>query len=1571
MEWPYGLVCFPGVELVTCPPEGCYLPFEYTPVQHSENDSNSHGLAGTPLPKLPPKSMLVKLPHNIKLLPAYMLAKDISVGLESMFEEHYSRPLPPGCLFASKKHRAAVWPAECAPLPRSSLPGKLVSLLEDYIQGHPIGEKKTEGKQPKAVPKPIEVTDKVASTNSGDGAQEISERMNIDVISLPAHYILPPGVELISGVKVVAAPFFWSLPSQTALVQLSDPQENLLQLAVRHIYPLDIPLVHLLPPALRSIFTSFKIQSIKGLDSLAKQLDSFFSLPKNYAIIQLPAVYDVHSWGEVLPGVQTVSWETNNPKFPLPPGHFFIERPRQAYSQELPPGFALGIHPIYASFRPPSSTSTQSAIFPPQIEIMHLVPRYYLPRNVTVLNTGIFSKQTFNIHTGGASTYSGPNGQEYVKNSFDPSWIIQLAAFEQVCATSCVLPWPCSALYEPVVYSALCQLDPKLLNEEYALLYFPMHPKENHGLHYPPNMSKHPQSNEIVSLLFNSKIGKQSYHIQNDFQKCIGALLDTCLRQSKDSKQQLCLLESFLLEDILKASSDDASHPWFEDISGSVHVVKMSNGFPLPEERIEHALTATTKINSDPLETSAMVSNKPVQYNKIEVVYPILVNISTRKFHTPCVSAELNTFLTDYSIFHWHFSTDEKKYVEKLLKFRMKDHAVEQALVSVRKLESQQQQIHQELSSKESELSKTRKKFEELNNSYAVMKEQCQKDEDYKGVIQKLKEQLAKQQQALLSFQQGADKVTEPVDPSVLTNQEVVQLQEQVTRAQQQQQVLISQLTEYENQIKELSNKQYQEVLKQSIVTHLQDKLGVHLSSLKELIMSLLMSFSSKFYQIIYEEFHLTEIGLFELLQEAEKLQTLLPMQSIQSQNNHEHGLPVDDEISLITTDGDNTIFMENNAKVRSSNSVAHSLSEKKAQSATVSRIQQAIRHGPYYSSPHDLYPPSTILDPTMPSSGLGDNNSVFSAITSQSMSSLPAASLGGYLPRDLSRDILGKKLKVSQDFPLDVSSLYSRNSTAGNMSNKNNYMSIAKPVIPMAANATMQPIQPFAPEDLPRGVGDLLTSKRKKVAEESGVDFSLVNSIPAIISIQEVHEELKQLGNILNETMHVIVTHSAYTSGLRPSFVFPSSGNIPSTSEGSSQSPTQNAPENPLPGVVFVSDGAANGNVSLVRSINWQQLTVAFDQVMQKLLLFSAVSVSRYRQTHDHLLRRMELENSQLHKAYHSLSVHDSFVCSLITQPVPVAVNGGSGSSIRSSNSMTYSTATNSIVGSSASETVAQLQERLFRTEKQYQDTIESLLQTSIQPVQHQISQYVLLHEQLTSYQFHIMLLKQTLQQDESGLSLLSGSGGMRASLSLPPGASFNLPGTSLPTDKKFKAREPAKSSLTENLLSRSWEENLLQKKEDSLLSKALTYRISKVHEKLFWLQEKEKFIKNELQKTLGIIHELMEKNMSEIQGIIPAQLMNALLHYKQGFYEKLKFQPRDGTVMPEFKLAHDSNSSVMSSGSVGSGHSLLSTALPMKAKLGSIGSLPPAGVFSHLTLKRNSDTLLPKKTFSKTYNS
>lgn len=1658
IEWPYGLVCAPGVELVTCPPEGCYLPFEYTPVQHSEHATNNHDNGGFPLPKLPPKSMLVKLPRNVKLIPAHILAKEISVGLESMFEEHYSRPLPPGCIFASKKHRMAVWPPEFVPLSKSALPSKLSSLLEDYAQGYAIGDKnknknKKQHKFPKAVDSGLDSTvlstelkvdvDELnsleSSPNANNDAEEIKDKMNVDVIALPAYFTLPPGVELIAGVKVVATPFFWSLPNQSVLVKLTSAEQNLFDLAQRHIYPLDIPPVHFLPPVLRS-FLSSSSKSMNGMENAVKQLNDVFSLPSNFTIVQLPDVFDVYSWGEVLPGVQAVTWELNNPKFPLPPGHFFIERPRQSYSTELPPGFALGIHPTFSSFRPPSSTSTLSAVFPPQIEIMHLVPRYYLPRNVHILNTNILTKQTFNTHTGGASTYSGPHGQEYVKNSFDPSWIVQLAAFEQLSATACVLPWPASTLFEPGVFGSLQSIDSKLLLEAYELAYIPAHPKENNGLHYPANMSKHPQSKQIVSLLFNSKLVKNSFKCQNIFLKFIGTFLECCLCKPKDSTNQFAALEKLNFNNILnneetndqsilpESTSFSESHKWYEDISECIHVVKMSNGYPTPEERLEYPLISSSKPTygatenvTSPIPVAKKRKVDRMNDGKVEVVHPVLTKISTRKFHAPNLSAEFNAFIADFYVFHWYFSPEEKQYVERMLRFNMKDHAVEQSLSTIRKLDSQQIQLQQELLARENEFSKFRKRFDELNTSYAVLKEQCQKDEDYKGVIQKLKEQLAKQQQALEYLQSENERGNDNDASSLLSNQEILQLQDQLARSQQQQQLLISQVTQYEGQIKEVTSRHFKELMKAQIVTNLQQKLGTHLHSLKLLVMSLISDFTAQFHHLVYEEFHITEMSLFEILRETEKLPLLLSTTiplgtNIENSSSTEPaGLQVDDEISIIT-EGDRGLMTDSATNTRPNSMDA--TSDRNVKHQLKSRlVQRPIIQGPYYSN----YPTSTIFDPSL----ANDSNSVFSAITAQSASSQSIGS--NYLPRDLTRDPNGKRLKVSEQFPVDVASMYnkskhtishgtgqfvniSKQAPLSSHSSVNSMMlSRSTTSLPTAGNQT---VSPYPVLEIPRGVGDLLASRRKKLASnnngkvtetdpyENNAQVSAASSpiaakvnIPSIppavpisrketesfasTNVKDILQELGVLGEILDEAMDVIVTHSAYTSGLQP-LVLQAPATLNITDELNNES-NGNAitTRSVTPGIILVSNGPNDSesvNISLIKSIDWSLLTSSFKQVLNKLLHYMTMSLSKYRQSHDHLLQRMEIENSQLYKHLHTLSQHDAFLYSLVLQNT--SNNGiapiSSTASIRSANSAVSGTTISGIHqnGENIQETVAQLQERLFRAEQQYQEAIHSLLRPNVQPIQLHISEYNLLHEQLTSYHFHSILLKQSLQQEESALSLLTGSSGYN--LLFTPSSSFSINAIDLDKKKQDKSK-PAKSSLTENILSRSWEDGLLQKQEDSQLVKAITYRISRLQEKMFWLQEKQNFVERELAKTLGIVHDLMEKNLTEIQDIIPSKLMNALFQYKQKFFEKLKFQPGLDTIVPELKVSgvlvsSMSDASIVSSSnsSVGSSSALTPSFLPPKVKLGSIGTLPPAGTFSHLALKRT-DTILPKKAFSK----
>eukprot|EP01034_Spumella_vulgaris_P021525 gene21525-27560_t len=432
-EWPYGLQLTPGTELVRLP-TNYNLPSEFQLVSTTNR-----------IP-LPTGSHIVKLPRSVVAAPPRMLSSKITVGIESMVADK-SLPLPSGVVFASRESKKSLWPAEVMPLPKSALHPRVVAALDKINSESSIGGAQQPSKGGKMA-----------------AAVEVGTGMNIEAVQLVPHFSLPPGAQIVPGVTVVQKPFWLHAPRFVELVSVPADKLNISM-------GKGVTRIRLRPEYLKIEKTLSELgeEDVFGTPTLMR-------LPENTVLVQLSDAFQMHSWGPYLPGVEAVQMPTG--RLYLPRCHYLIQRPRRKRGEELPPGFKIGLANEFKNLVLPTPD--------PSVEVMHIVPTFHLPPGVTVINSSVLCKNSFNSSP---LTNSG---------RFDLNWVPQLSAGDYIAAGCSVIKHPpCNVFLNELLTS-----DPFLIRDPHAFVRI----DNQSSFILPSNFSYHARSSEIVESVWGENL---------------------------------------------------------------------------------------------------------------------------------------------------------------------------------------------------------------------------------------------------------------------------------------------------------------------------------------------------------------------------------------------------------------------------------------------------------------------------------------------------------------------------------------------------------------------------------------------------------------------------------------------------------------------------------------------------------------------------------------------------------------------------------------------------------------------------------------------------------------------------------------------------------------------------------------------------------------------------------------------------------------------------------------------------------------------------------------------------------
>lgn len=663
LEWPHG-VCLPSrTELVKMPSGGDPLPFEFQSVQPPEDVV------------LPKGVIMIKLPRKLLLQSSLEIAEQIVFGVESVMDE-YRRSLPMGMVFVSRQSVKSQWPAELTPVPHSLLPKKLVALLEQH--GSEASSKET--------------AFKTAERKSG---VHVRMNMNIEVARLHSQNDFPAGVELLPGVHTMPRPY-WAMPMHNVvLIQL--PEEDM-ESTEKLLSEKGFVEVKLRSELASNQYILASNQS-RGGTGLASSRGSTatattssavdWSLPPRCRFVQLPNVFDVYSWGSVLPGVEAVNNNESSSKLALPPGHFLIERPRHKLHEELPSGFQLGIKEQFRNMRVSN--------LPPQLEIMHLVPVRYLPRGVNIINTSALSKNSFNNMSG--ATFMGLYNNTYVKKNFEPRWIPRISPFEPVSSKAVALPWPES------IGRNESTMD--LFREAFMMLLVRDHIKSEQGSRaqrgrpetaYPSNIIRHRDSDQLSQELMK---------IVGDPQR-----------------------DAFLLN----APADFSQQALDKRIPAArIEIVKIGDGFPSPLDRFKNPAKGAGS-SSTGLRTLTAAGDDAV-------VYPRVSRLHRQQFLDP--SIEMNKFLAQLNVFCFGRDPEEVRLELAHLQFNVLDHGLIHALESIELLKDHAQDLSDSLKQSKSDNTRLGEQLNVVSTQMKGLQIQVQTDDDLRAIIERLKKMIA------------------------------------------------------------------------------------------------------------------------------------------------------------------------------------------------------------------------------------------------------------------------------------------------------------------------------------------------------------------------------------------------------------------------------------------------------------------------------------------------------------------------------------------------------------------------------------------------------------------------------------------------------------------------------------------------------------------------------------------------------------------------------------------------------------------------------------------------------------
>eukprot|EP01031_Cornospumella_fuschlensis_P039770 gene39770-48420_t len=700
------------------------LPLEYEEHRAPLSPASSNS---TPTLSIPPHAVLISLPDNPPMFTAHELGGNVCAGVESVVlggggvggGSH--RPLGEGQVFIHRVKPTLPLPPQMTLVGRENLHPKLQATLLHVNHYEDEGE-----------------------GNKG------RVDLNVEVVALQPHYSLPEGVSLVAGCVTVQPPACLSLPSHVQCIYLHDERSDVLdQLALKHVYEVPIPFcpsIH--HPLLRG-------QTSSSLNSQHPQWVNDI-VPPHIKFVLLPDSFEVHAWGEGLPGVRAVSLHPVPPlstprtaaleeskkekdsdsdggvvalpalsapqaivnpapvaldslrNVPLPPFHFFIERVGAGAGTkegELPATFQLGLHPQYAHMALPP--------LPPQVEVMHVKPLYPLPSSVQIINTSVLARGVFNNLAG--SSYTG-GGCMYAKRSFDPFWLPSLPLLEGVGKGLVALPWPREVCF---CYDALEQIDALLFREPHCLLYVSSTEIQEEirrsgkgaaGVlpHIPAVLSPHPSSQDIVSLLFKTRL-------HSFVHKEGGA--------PGDETQILRFLDPDLDLDLVSSPS----------IRDFIVVVRASRGFVPLQDRLKSAIlekdTAETATRSNP---GGVTEPPPI------TLYPTITRMARMDFDP---SLHVDSLLAELSVFRLDCGFNNYVVTERLRvnNYNLVKEGLNRLIGNNEVLVKEREAWHERYLDVSSRYNRLEQRYLQLGAYYSSMRREMQREEDLLAVIDKLK----------------------------------------------------------------------------------------------------------------------------------------------------------------------------------------------------------------------------------------------------------------------------------------------------------------------------------------------------------------------------------------------------------------------------------------------------------------------------------------------------------------------------------------------------------------------------------------------------------------------------------------------------------------------------------------------------------------------------------------------------------------------------------------------------------------------------------------------------------------
>jgi hypothetical protein len=197
--------------------------------------------------------------------------------------------------------------------------------------------------------------------------------MKLEAVQSPEHFSFPIGTELYPGVFVCPKPHWLTSSSWIELVSV--PKNN---------------------KKSKELVDYFKVSPRReSLNSFgdSNNHDIKMSLPPDTELICVPQDLSVYSWSKVSVNVESVVRPDN---VYLPRGHFIIER---IQNKPLPGGLRLGFAPGYESIK-------RLINLAPGLEVMYIVPNYYLPLGIALQQTETLCVQKHNDIDDGSISYS-------------------------------------------------------------------------------------------------------------------------------------------------------------------------------------------------------------------------------------------------------------------------------------------------------------------------------------------------------------------------------------------------------------------------------------------------------------------------------------------------------------------------------------------------------------------------------------------------------------------------------------------------------------------------------------------------------------------------------------------------------------------------------------------------------------------------------------------------------------------------------------------------------------------------------------------------------------------------------------------------------------------------------------------------------------------------------------------------------------------------------------------------------------------------------------------------------------